>query len=79
MSLGYAKPLYILPFEHRGPFQKGMFGWSGTLTAKQTAEIGQAKRVIYDGVNPRGRRCGQGSRRHPRRRAAPRPWQGEFD
>jgi hypothetical protein len=52
MSLGYAKPLYILPFEHRGPFQKGMFGWSGTLTAKQTAEIGQAKRVIYDGVNP---------------------------
>jgi myo-inositol catabolism protein IolC len=49
MSLGYAKPLYILPFDHRGSFQKGMFGWSGTLTAEQTAEIAKTKQVIYDG------------------------------
>jgi 5-dehydro-2-deoxygluconokinase len=26
-----------------------MFGWSGTLTAQQTAEIAAAKQVIYDG------------------------------
>jgi myo-inositol catabolism protein IolC len=49
MSLGYDKPLYILPFDHRGSFQKKMFGWEGTLSAEQTAEIAAAKRVIYDG------------------------------
>jgi 5-dehydro-2-deoxygluconokinase len=49
MTLGYAKPLYILPFDHRGSFQKGMFGWSGALTAEQTAEIAKTKQVIYDG------------------------------
>jgi 5-dehydro-2-deoxygluconokinase len=49
MTLGYAKPLYILPFDHRGSFQKGMFGWSGTLTPEQTAQIADTKRVIYDG------------------------------
>jgi 5-dehydro-2-deoxygluconokinase len=49
MTVGYAKPLYVLPFDHRGSFQKGMFGWSGTLTAEQTAEIAGTKRVIYDG------------------------------
>jgi 5-dehydro-2-deoxygluconokinase len=49
MTLGYAKPLYILPFDHRGSFQKGMFGWSGSITAEQTAEIARTKQVIYDG------------------------------
>ena len=49
MSLGYAKPLYVLPFDHRGTFQKGMFGWSGTLTGEQTAQIADTKQVIYDG------------------------------
>ena len=47
-SLGFNNPLYILPFDHRGSFQKKMFGWDGVLTAKQTAEIAAAKRVIYD-------------------------------
>ena len=50
MTLGYAKPLYILPFDHRGSFQKGMFGWSGTLSAEQTAQIANTKQVIYDGL-----------------------------
>jgi 5-dehydro-2-deoxygluconokinase len=49
MTLGHAKPLYILPFDHRGSFQKGMFGWSGSITAEQTAEIARTKQVIYDG------------------------------
>ena len=47
-SLGFDKPLYVLPFDHRGSFQKKMFGWDGELSAEQTAEIAAAKRVIYD-------------------------------
>jgi myo-inositol catabolism protein IolC len=47
-NLGFDKPLYILPFDHRGSFQKKMFGWDGALTAQQTAEIAAAKRVVYD-------------------------------
>ncbi len=46
--LGFDKPLYILPFDHRGSFQKKLFGWYGALSAQQTAEIAAAKRVIYD-------------------------------
>ena len=46
---GYDRPLYILPFDHRGSFETGMFHWHGTLTAEQTAQIAAAKRVIYDG------------------------------
>src|SRR3954470_14135315 len=48
-ALGFDKPLYILPFDHRGSFQKKMFGWDGALSPEQTAEIAAAKRVIYDG------------------------------
>jgi myo-inositol catabolism protein IolC len=49
MTLGYNNPLYILPFDHRGSFQTGMFGWKGTLSPAQTAQIAAAKQVIYDG------------------------------
>jgi 5-dehydro-2-deoxygluconokinase len=49
MTVGYDKLLYILPFDHRGSFQTKMFGWKGTLTPEQTAEIAAAKQVIYDG------------------------------
>src|SRR5216683_2793103 len=48
-AIGYNEPLYILPFDHRGSFQTKMFGWPGTLTGDQTAEIASAKQVIYDG------------------------------
>jgi myo-inositol catabolism protein IolC len=48
-TLGFDKPLYILPFDHRGSFQKKMFGWEGVLAPEQTAEIAATKRVIYDG------------------------------
>src|SRR5277367_1730621 len=47
-SVGFNKPLYVLPFDHRGSFQKKMFGWDGALRLQQTAEIAAAKRVIYD-------------------------------
>jgi myo-inositol catabolism protein IolC len=48
-TTGFDKPLYILPFDHRGSFQTKMFGWKGALTPDQTAEIAGAKQVIYDG------------------------------
>jgi len=48
-TVGFDKPLYILPFDHRGSFQTKLFGWSGTLTIHQTAQIAASKQVIYDG------------------------------
>lgn len=49
MGIGFDKPLYILPFDHRGTFQTQMFGWKGALTSDQTSQIASAKQVIYDG------------------------------
>ena len=49
MTIGYDKPLYVLPFDHRATFSKNMFGWQGPLSPEQTAEIAAAKQVIYDG------------------------------
>src|ERR1039458_6814669 len=46
---GYDRPLHILPFDHRGSFETGMFGWHGALTPDQTSQIAAAKQVIYDG------------------------------
>jgi myo-inositol catabolism protein IolC len=48
-TIGYDKPLYVLPFDHRGSFETKMFGWHGDLTEAQTGEIAAAKEVIYDG------------------------------
>src|SRR5215510_14094487 len=48
-NLGYDRPLYILPFDHRASFELKMFGWGEDLTPEQTAEIAGAKQVIYDG------------------------------
>ena len=31
MNIGYDKPLYIQPFDHRGSFQTKLFGWKGKL------------------------------------------------
>jgi myo-inositol catabolism protein IolC len=49
MTRGFDRPLYVLPFDHRGSFQTNMFGWQSPLSPEQTAEIAAAKRVIYDG------------------------------
>src|SRR6516165_8463671 len=48
MTIGYTKPLYILPFDHRSSFETGLFGWKGPLTEEQTERIVQSKAVIYD-------------------------------
>lgn len=49
MARGYDRPLYILPFDHRGSFQTRLFGLKSPLSDAQTAEIAAAKQVIYDG------------------------------
>jgi 5-dehydro-2-deoxygluconokinase len=49
MTTGFDQPLYILPFDHRGTFQKNMFGWTGELTSEQAAKIAAMKQAIYDG------------------------------
>lgn len=49
-SLGFDRPLYVLPFDHRGSFQSRMFGWAGALTAEQTAEIAVVKRVMVQAI-----------------------------
>src|SRR5215813_2733300 len=46
---GFDRPLYLLPFDHRGSFQTEMFGWQGPLSPTQTAEIAATKQVIYEG------------------------------
>jgi myo-inositol catabolism protein IolC len=50
MDGGYDKPLYILPFDHRASFEKGLFGFAPPLTAEQTATVAASKQVIYEGL-----------------------------
>jgi 5-dehydro-2-deoxygluconokinase len=50
MPLGYDGKLYILAFDHRGSFQKKMFGIEGDPTPEQTATIADAKQLIYEGM-----------------------------
>src|ERR687892_2631712 len=50
MALGYDGKLYILAFDHRGSFQKKMFGIEGDPTPEQTATISDAKRLIFEGM-----------------------------
>jgi myo-inositol catabolism protein IolC len=50
MALGYDHRLYILAFDHRGSFQKGLFGIEGDPTPEETAKITDSKHVIYEGM-----------------------------
>ena len=50
MALGYDGKLYILAFDHRGSFQKKMFGIQGDPTPEETATITDAKHLIYEGM-----------------------------
>lgn len=49
MALGYEGDLYILAFDHRGSFQKKMFGIQGDPTPEETNTIIEAKRLIFEG------------------------------
>jgi len=50
MALGYDGKLYVLAFDHRGSFQKKMFGIEGDPTAQQTQTIADAKHLIFEGL-----------------------------
>src|SRR5436309_6146600 len=50
MNPGYDQKLYILAFDHRGSFQKKFFGIEGDPDAEQTAEIADAKHLIFEGI-----------------------------
>jgi myo-inositol catabolism protein IolC len=50
MGSGYDGKLYILAFDHRGSFQKKMFGIEGDPTPEQTETIADAKKLIYEGM-----------------------------
>jgi 5-dehydro-2-deoxygluconokinase len=50
MTLGYDGKLYILAFDHRGSFQKKMFGIEGDPSAEQTETISDAKHLIFEGM-----------------------------
>jgi 5-dehydro-2-deoxygluconokinase len=49
MINGYNRPLYVLPFDHRSSYIKGLFHWQQPLFAEQVAEIAASKFVIYEG------------------------------
>jgi myo-inositol catabolism protein IolC len=50
MTLGYDGTLYILAFDHRGSFQKKMFGIEGDPSEDETAQISDAKHLIFEGM-----------------------------
>ena len=50
MALGYDGKLYILAFDHRGSFQKKMFGIQGDPTPEEVEHISDAKRLIFEGM-----------------------------
>ncbi|MFA6098803.1 MAG: DUF2090 domain-containing protein [Patescibacteria group bacterium] len=47
--LGYNKPLYILPFDHRQSFAEKMFGWEDLFTIERVAKLAEYKQIIYEG------------------------------
>src|SRR3954465_11302016 len=50
MGLGYHSKLYILAFDHRGSFQKKMFGIQGDPSAEETDQSSAAKHLIFEGM-----------------------------
>jgi myo-inositol catabolism protein IolC len=49
MTVGYDKPLYILPFDHRRSYGSEIFGFKDPLAPDQVAQVAASKQVIYDG------------------------------
>ncbi|OGH05154.1 MAG: hypothetical protein A2W22_05790 [Candidatus Levybacteria bacterium RBG_16_35_11] len=47
--IGYNKPLYILPFDHRESFVKGLLGDKDKLSDSDIEYIKEQKRIIYEG------------------------------
>ena len=43
MALGYTKPLYLLAFDHRGSFERDLFGASPPISDNVRAAVADAK------------------------------------
>jgi len=50
-GLGYPKNLFVLPFDHRSSFEKGLFGIEDRAPlADEVEQISDYKRMIYEGL-----------------------------
>ena len=49
MNLGYDKPLYLLPFDHRQSYVVDMFHFKPPLTVPQREQVIDSKQLIYEG------------------------------
>ena len=49
MNLGYDKPLYLLPFDHRQSYVTDMFHFKPPLDATQLTQVIDSKQLIYEG------------------------------
>jgi len=49
MNIGYTKPLYLLPFDHRDSYVSGMFKFKPPLSKEQYKRVVASKQLIYDG------------------------------
>jgi myo-inositol catabolism protein IolC len=49
MPIGYDRPLYVLPFDHRHSYGAEIFGFHEPMNREQIAVVAQSKQVIYDG------------------------------
>ena len=49
MNVGYDKPLYLLPFDHRHSYVKSLFKFEPPLSAVQAARVSDSKQRIYEG------------------------------
>ena len=45
MELGYDRPLFILPFDQRSSFEKGLFGVKPPMTEDKTATVIASKQA----------------------------------
>lgn len=48
-ELGYTQPLFILAFDHRSSFKRGLLGIEKELSKDQEQEIADMKEVVYEG------------------------------
>jgi myo-inositol catabolism protein IolC len=48
MQPGYDKPLYLLPFDHRNSYVRGMFDYTMPLDVVQQAVVEDSKQLIYE-------------------------------
>ncbi len=50
-GLGYRKDLFVLPFDHRSSFERGLLGISGRQAdPREVEQLSGYKRIIYEGL-----------------------------